>query len=216
MAACRPLASNQDIASFNSSRSAILVQSRSTISQARRVASGMPARIAFLWACNALSRKAKARASLMQMEPRCRLQFAGRSFSPPVRWCFSIPPSASAPCAPHRTPAGCPADLAFGGSGHANTTNSCPTYSASESDLRGHGVCLMKRRWRHGLRRRCDGQGKGSNSDQPDHSFSPCLASGPIMPCLRGQTLDIARGLATGAYRVEHCFSQTLCGKSRQ
>ena len=24
------------------------------------------------------------------------------------------------------------------------------------------------------------------------------------MPCLRGQTLDIARGLATGAYRVEH------------
>jgi hypothetical protein len=35
----------------------------------------------------------------------------------------------------------------------------------------------MKRRWRHGLRRRCDGQGKGSNSDQPDHSLSPCLAS---------------------------------------
>ena len=54
-----------DIASFNSSRSAILVQSRSTISHARRVSSGMPARIALLWACNALYRKAKARASLM-------------------------------------------------------------------------------------------------------------------------------------------------------
>ena len=38
--ACAP--PTQDIASFNSSCSAILVQSRSTISQARRVSSGMP------------------------------------------------------------------------------------------------------------------------------------------------------------------------------
>ena len=50
------LPSTQDIASFNSSRSAILVQSRSTISQARRVSSGMPARIAFLCACNAFAK----------------------------------------------------------------------------------------------------------------------------------------------------------------
>jgi hypothetical protein len=31
-------------------------------------------------------------------------------------------------------PADCPADLAFGGSGHADTTNSCPAHSASDGD----------------------------------------------------------------------------------
>ena len=44
-----------------------------------------------------------------------------------------------------------------GGSGHANTGNSCPKRSASESDLRDHGVRMMKQGWRHGLRRCCDG-----------------------------------------------------------
>ena len=89
----------------------------------------------------------------------------------------SVPPLANVSCTPHRAPADLPADLAFGGSGHANTSNSRPTYSASERDLRGHGVRLMKRRWRHGLRRRYDGQGKDSNCDQPDHGFLPCLVS---------------------------------------
>ena len=60
---------------------------------------------------------------------------------------------------PASVPADLPADVAFGDSGYANTTNPCPTYSACEGDLRdrARGVCLMKRRWRHGLRRRCDG-----------------------------------------------------------
>jgi hypothetical protein len=67
----------------------------------------------------------------------------------------SVPPRANVPCTPHRAPPDMPADLAFGRSGHANTINSCPTNSASDSDLRDHRVRLMKRRWRHGLRRRC-------------------------------------------------------------
>jgi hypothetical protein len=65
----------------------------------------------------------------------------------------SIPPTANVPYTPHRAPA----DLPNGGSGHADTTNSCPTHAASEGDLRGHAVRLIKRRGRHGLRRRCDG-----------------------------------------------------------
>jgi hypothetical protein len=73
-------------------------------------------------------------------------------------------------------PAGGAADLAFGGSGHTDTFNSCPTHSASDGDLRGHAIRLKKkRRGRYGLRRCCDGYGKGSNCDQPDHKFSPML-----------------------------------------
>src|SRR5688572_14050630 len=53
----------------------------------------------------------------------------------------SIPPSANVPCTPHRAPAG----LTFGGSGHANATNACPTRSASDRDLRDHAVLLMNR-----------------------------------------------------------------------
>ena len=65
----------------------------------------------------------------------------------------SIPPSANVPCTPHRAPA----DLAFGGSRHTDTTNSCPTRSASVGDLRGDAVRLMKRCGRHGLCRRGNG-----------------------------------------------------------
>ena len=83
----------------------------------------------------------------------------------------SVPPAANAPGAPN----GAPADLAFGHSGHADAANQCPARSASEGDLRGHAVGLMKRRGRHGLRRRCDGQGKGTSSDQSDHWFAPCF-----------------------------------------
>src|SRR6478672_10563484 len=39
------------------------------------------------------------------------------------------------------------------------------------SDFRDHAVRLMKRHGRHGLRRRCEGQGKGSNCYQSDHCF---------------------------------------------
>ena len=77
------------------------------------------------------------------------------------------------PCVPSRTPTDFSADMALGGSGHADTINSYPTRAACFADLRDHGVRLMKRRERHGLSRGCDGQGKG-DSDQSDHCFLPC------------------------------------------
>jgi hypothetical protein len=58
----------------------------------------------------------------------------------------SIPPTANVPRTPHRASA----DLAPGGSGHTDTTNSCPARSASVGDLRDHAVRLMKRRRRYG------------------------------------------------------------------
>ena len=65
----------------------------------------------------------------------------------------SIPFTANVPCTPHRAPA----DLAFGGSGHADTINSYPTRAACFADLRDHAVRLMKRHGRHSLRRCCEG-----------------------------------------------------------
>ena len=87
-------------------------------------------------------------------------------------WGVSIyPPTANVPCTPHRAPAG----LAFGGSGHADTANSCSTHSASCGGLLDDAVQMMKRRGRHGLRRRCYDQGKCSNGDQSEccHCKSP-------------------------------------------
>jgi hypothetical protein len=49
-------------------------------------------------------------------------------------------------------PAGGAADLALGGSGHTDTINSCPAHSASDGDLRGYAIRLMKGRGRHSLR----------------------------------------------------------------
>jgi hypothetical protein len=43
-------------------------------------------------------------------------------------------------------PSRTPADLAFSGSGHADTINSCPARSASGDDLRDDAVRLMNRR----------------------------------------------------------------------
>jgi hypothetical protein len=119
-------------------------------------------------------RRSKKRRRQSSRRHRCMLP--ARLFSPGRFVGASVPPLANASCTPHRAPADLPANLAFRGSGHANTINSRPTYSTSEGDLRGHGVCLMKQRWRHGLRRRCDGQGKGGNNDQPDHWFPPCFS----------------------------------------
>jgi hypothetical protein len=64
--------------------------------------------------------------------------------------------------------------MALGGSGHADTINSDPARAACFADLRDHAVPLMKRRRRHGLRRRCDGQSK-NNSDDSNHWFLSCL-----------------------------------------
>jgi len=58
---------------------------------------------------------------------------------------------------PSRTPADFSADMALGGSGHADTINSYPARAACFADLSDHAVRLMKRRGRHGLRRGCDG-----------------------------------------------------------
>ena len=40
---------------------------------------------------------------------------------------------------------------------------------AGFADLREHGVWLMKRRGRHGVCRRCNGEGKGDTDQQSDH-----------------------------------------------
>ena len=44
---------------------------------------------------------------------------------------------------------------------------------AGFADLRDHAVRLMKRRGRHGLCRRCNGEGKGNTDQQSDHCFPP-------------------------------------------
>ena len=67
------------------------------------------------------------------------------------------------------------ADVAAGGCSYAGTINLVHTGTTCFADLRDHAVRLIKRRGRHGLRRRCDRQRKGSNSDQPDHWLLPCL-----------------------------------------
>ena len=56
--------------------------------------------------------------------------------------------SASMPSCTSAIMAAC---LANGGSGHADTMNSCSEWSASVGDLRDHGVRLMNRRDWHCL-----------------------------------------------------------------
>jgi hypothetical protein len=72
--------------------------------------------------------------------------------------------------------------MASGGSGHADAINSYPTRAACHADLRGHAIRLMKRRDRHGLNRCCEDQSK-SNSDQPNHCFSPYLTLKILEEC---------------------------------
>lgn len=85
----------------------------------------------------------------------------------PRRRAELIPAKASVPYAPHRTSAG----LAFGGSGHADTSNPCPARSARVGRRRRDAVRLRKRCGRHRLRRCCDSEGEGSNGDQFQHRF---------------------------------------------
>ena len=96
----------------------------------------------------------------------------GATRRPPLSNALGVsiyPLTADVPCTPHRAPA----HLAFGGSRHADTINSCPKGATPKGDSRGHAVRLLKWHGRHSLRRCCDGQGKGSESDQPDHFVSP-------------------------------------------
>src|SRR5262245_29508504 len=64
----------------------------------------------------------------------------------PLLPCLSVVAHANA-----STPSRTPADLAFGGSSHADTTNSCPARSACGGYLRDHAVRLVNRRNRHCL-----------------------------------------------------------------
>lgn len=56
-----------------------------------------------------------------------------------------------------RAPADGSTGLANGGSGHASASDHCPTYAASEANLRDHAVRLRSRRRRYCVRRSCDG-----------------------------------------------------------
>ena len=72
-----------------------------------------------------------------------------------VRWRSLVPKAKMSH--PPETPAGGSAGLADGGSGHADTINSCPTRPAADTDFRDHAVRLRNQRGRHCLRRCCDG-----------------------------------------------------------
>jgi hypothetical protein len=88
--------------------------------------------------------------------PAAELRTRGCGGSNSVRW-RSVIPSANA-CLPSQTPADGSAGVADGGSGHADTMNSCPARAAAVSDLRDHAVRPRDNlRGRHCLRRRCDG-----------------------------------------------------------
>lgn len=93
-------------------------------------------------------------------------------FLHPIRFVSVVaPPGASA-----SRPSYTPANLALGGSGHADTTNSCPTHPATVGDLRDRGARIMNRRNRHGLHRRCEDQGEHRKNNQFEHSRSPYFA----------------------------------------
>src|SRR6266699_3084199 len=75
-------------------------------------------------------------------------------------------------------PADGSAGMTDGGSGHAVASHQCPTWAASEANLRDHAVRLRNRRRRYCLRRSCYGYDKASNSNQPDHSYPPFFTVG--------------------------------------
>ena len=157
--------------------------------------------IAFLCACDALSRKAKARTSLMQMEPRCRLQFAGSSS--PSSLVFLNTTERKRPLRPTPHTCGLPCGLGVWWFWPRKHHQLVSYLLRILSDLRGHGLCLMNGAGDMACADVATAKAKVATAINLIIRFLR-LASGPIMPCLRGQTLDIARGLATGAYRVEH------------
>jgi hypothetical protein len=76
-------------------------------------------------------------------------------------------------------PADGSAGLADGGSGHAAASDHGPTRAATGGYLRDHAVRLRNWGGRHCLRRSCDGEGKASNGNQPEHWFSPLFSRCP-------------------------------------
>lgn len=77
-------------------------------------------------------------ASFRRLAPRASGEVkALNASSSPASWGgLSMPSTANVHYTPHRAPA----DLVFGGSGHADTSNSCPTRPASVGDFCGHGL----------------------------------------------------------------------------
>jgi AraC-like DNA-binding protein len=75
-------------------------------------------------------------------------------------------------------PADGSAGMTDGGSGHAVASHQCPTWAASEANLRDHAVRLRNRRRRYCLRRSCYGYDKASSGNQPDHSYPPFFTVG--------------------------------------
>ena len=126
----------------------------------------------------------------------------------------SVIPNASA-STPSRTPANLSADMALGGSGHADAINSYSTRAACFTNLRDHAVRLMKRHGRHGLHGCRQGQGK-SNSDQSDHSFLQCEPS--RLACARAEHSDAKKAASDqfGTDRTpEALFARVPGGKYR-
>jgi hypothetical protein len=75
-------------------------------------------------------------------------------------------------------PADDSAGMTDGGSGHAVASDQCPTWAASEANLRDHALRLRNRRRRYCLRRSCDGYDEASSSNQPNHFLSFLLYRG--------------------------------------
>jgi hypothetical protein len=75
--------------------------------------------------------------------------------------------------APTIGPAVSSTGMANGSSGDTDTSNSGPTWAAPEANLREYAVRLSKRDRRYCLRRSCEGYGKASSSNQPDHCYPP-------------------------------------------
>jgi hypothetical protein len=86
----------------------------------------------------------------------------------------------SVPSLISNAPADNAAGMPDGGSGYAAASNECPTRAASEAGFSDHSVRLMKRRERHSLRGRCEGQRKG-NRNHSNHRLSPSDVA-PLLP----------------------------------
>jgi hypothetical protein len=91
-------------------------------------------------------------------------------------------------------PADGSAGMTDGGSGHAVASDQCPTWPASEANLRDHAVRLRNRRRRYCLRRSCYGYDKASGSNQPDHFLSSILYRGLFNLAVRATNSGVCLG----------------------
>jgi hypothetical protein len=114
-------------------------------------------------------------------------------------------------------PADGSAGLADGGSGHAAASDHGPTRAATGGYLRDHAVRLRNWGGRHCLRRSCDGEGKASNGNQPEHWFSPFFLD--VLPVwfrgLASLSANVPAGsTASGssqAFTIHHVHTGAAC-----